>query len=84
MERVLATTPAGGVTVNDTLWHFGVHGLPFGGIGQSGMGAVHGHAGFDTFSKQLPVLRQARWPATDLLRPPYRGKVDRLIRFLAR
>jgi coniferyl-aldehyde dehydrogenase len=84
VERVLATTPAGGVTVNDTLWHFGVHGLPFGGSGQSGMGAVHGHAGFNTFSKQLPVLRQARWPATDFLRPPYRGKVDRLIRFLAR
>lgn len=84
VERILDRTLAGGVTVNDTLWHFGVHGLPFGGVGASGMGAIHGKAGFDAFTKQVPVLRQARWPATDWIRPPYRGKVDRLIRFLAR
>ncbi|HVI24918.1 MAG TPA: coniferyl aldehyde dehydrogenase [Xanthomonadaceae bacterium] len=84
VERILAGTVAGGVTVNDTLWHFGVQALPFGGVGASGMGALHGKAGFDTFSKQLPVLRQARRPATDWLVPPYRGRVDRLIRWLAR
>lgn len=84
IERILARTVAGGVTVNDTLWHFGVQALPFGGIGPSGMGALHGKAGFDTFSKQVPVLRQARWAATDVLAPPYRGRVDRLIRWLAR
>ena len=84
IERILARTLAGGVTVNDTLWHFGVQALPFGGVGPSGMGALHGKAGFDTFSKQVPVLRQARWAATDVLTPPYRGKVDRLIRWLAR
>jgi coniferyl-aldehyde dehydrogenase len=84
IERILDRTLAGGVTVNDTLWHFGVHGLPFGGVGASGMGAIHGKAGFDTFTKQVPVLRQARRAATDWIRPPYRGKVDRLIRFLAR
>ena len=84
VERILDRTVAGGVTVNDTLWHFGVQALPFGGIGPSGMGALHGKAGFDTFSKQLPVLRQARWPATDWLAPPYRGGVDKVIRWLAR
>ncbi|MGN6513042.1 MAG: aldehyde dehydrogenase family protein, partial [Lysobacteraceae bacterium] len=84
VERILARTRAGGVTVNDTLWHFGVQALPFGGIGPSGMGALHGKAGFDTFSQQVPVLRQARWAATDVLVPPYRGKVDRLLRWLAR
>ncbi|NUS39874.1 MAG: coniferyl aldehyde dehydrogenase [Lysobacter sp.] len=84
VERILARTSAGGVTVNDTLWHFGVQALPFGGIGPSGMGALHGKAGFDTFSRQLPVLRQARRAATDAFAPPYRGKVDRLIRWLAR
>lgn len=84
IERILQHTLAGGVAVNDTLWHFGVHGLPFGGVGPSGMGAIHGRAGFDTFSKQLPVFRQARWAASDWLKPPYRGKVDRLIRFLAK
>ncbi|HET6435884.1 MAG TPA: coniferyl aldehyde dehydrogenase [Xanthomonadaceae bacterium] len=84
IERILSGTIAGGVTVNDTLWHFGVQALPFGGVGASGMGALHGKAGFDTFSKQLPVLRQARRPATDWLVPPYRGRVDRLVRWLAR
>jgi coniferyl-aldehyde dehydrogenase len=48
------------------------------------MGAIHGRAGFDTFSKQLPVFRQARMPASDWIRPPYRGVVDRMIRFLAK
>jgi len=84
LARILHRTLAGGVTVNDTLWHFGVHGLPFGGIGASGMGSLHGKAGFDTFTKQVPVLHQARRPATDWIKPPYRGKVDRLVRFLAR
>ena len=84
IERILARTRSGGVTVNDTLLHFGVHALPFGGIGPSGMGAIHGRAGFDTFSKQLPVFRQARMPASDWIKPPYRGVVDRMIRFLAK
>ncbi|HZH43177.1 MAG TPA: coniferyl aldehyde dehydrogenase [Lysobacter sp.] len=84
IERILARTLAGGVTVNDTLVHFGVHALPFGGIGASGLGAIHGQAGFDTFSKLLPVLQQPLRAATDWLRPPYRGAIDRLIRRLAK
>jgi coniferyl-aldehyde dehydrogenase len=84
VERVLDATLAGGVAVNDTLVHFAVDALPFGGIGPSGMGAIHGRTGFDTFSKLLPVFHQSRWAATDLLRPPYTGIVDRLVRFLSR
>ncbi|WP_425480838.1 coniferyl aldehyde dehydrogenase [Montanilutibacter psychrotolerans] len=84
IERILAGTLAGGVTVNDTLLHFGAHGLPFGGIGPSGIGAIHGRFGFDTFSKLLPVFHQRRWTATDLIKPPYRGKIDRLVRWLAK
>lgn len=84
IERILECTRSGGVTVNDTLVHFGVHALPFGGIGPSGMGSLHGRAGFDTFSKQLPVFRQTRFAASDWINPPYRGWVDRLIRLLAK
>jgi coniferyl-aldehyde dehydrogenase len=84
VDRILESTLAGGVSVNDTLVHFAVDTLPFGGIGPSGMGEIHGRTGFDTFSKLLPVFHQARWAATDLLRPPYTGFVDRLVRFLAR
>jgi len=72
VERILGQVVAGGVTVNDTLLHFAADGLPFGGVGASGMGAYHGRAGFDAMSKLLPVLWQRRWAATDLLRPPYR------------
>jgi coniferyl-aldehyde dehydrogenase len=82
VETILGRLLAGGVTVNDTLLHFAANNLPFGGIGPSGMGQYHGRAGFDAFTKAMPVLWQARWSATDLIKPPYRGKVDRLIRFL--
>jgi coniferyl-aldehyde dehydrogenase len=83
VERVLGTIVAGGVTVNDTLLHFAINGLPFGGVGPSGMGAYHGRAGFDAMSKQLPILWQSRWAASDLLKPPYSriaGMLKALIR----
>src|SRR5690554_6498178 len=83
VERILHHTLAGGVTVNDTLLHFAASGLPFGGVGPSGMGAYHGRAGFDAMNKALPILWQPRRSATDLLKPPY-AKVDRLIRMLVR
>jgi coniferyl-aldehyde dehydrogenase len=83
VERILQHTLAGGVTVNDTLIHFGMNALPFGGIGPSGMGAYHGRAGFDAFSKQLPIAWQARRAGSDLLTPPY-AKVDRFVRMLLR
>ena len=71
VERILARTLAGGVSVNDTLFHFAVGNLPFGGVGPSGMGAYHARAGFDAMSKQLPVFWQARMTGGDLLKPPY-------------
>ncbi|WP_024888943.1 aldehyde dehydrogenase family protein [Luteimonas huabeiensis] len=83
VEQMLAAVLAGGVTVNDTLLHFAASALPFGGVGASGMGQLHGRAGFDALSKPLPVLWQRRWAATDLLKPPYR-RLDRLIRRLVR
>lgn len=84
VEKILAQTLAGGVTVNDTLLHFGAHDLPFGGIGPSGIGAIHGRNGFDAFSKRLPVFYQRPWAGSDLLKPPYKGKIDAMIRFLAK
>jgi len=83
VERVLAQVVAGGVTVNDTLLHFAVNGLPFGGVGPSGMGAYHARAGFDAMSKQLPILWQSRWAASDLLKPPY-SKIAGMLRALVR
>ncbi len=83
VEQILGNTLSGGVTINDTLLHFGISALPFGGIGASGMGAYHGRAGFDAFSKQLPILWQSNLAGSDLLKPPY-SKVDRFIKLLLR
>ena len=84
IKRVLATCTAGSVAVNDCLFQFAQSRLPFGGVGSSGMGAYHGHAGFLAFSKQVPVFRQARWSATAWLRPPYGARAERLLRWLLR
>ncbi|WP_454828250.1 coniferyl aldehyde dehydrogenase [Pseudoxanthomonas wuyuanensis] len=83
VEKILRSTLAGGVTVNDTVLHFGINNLPFGGIGPSGMGAYHGRAGFDAMSKALPILWQSRRAGSDLLKPPY-SKVQRFIDFIVR
>ena len=83
-ERVLDQTLAGGVSVNDAVLHIVQSKLPFGGVGPSGMGHYHGHAGFLTFSKQKPVFRQARFSSLALLRPPYGAFAERMLKFLTR
>jgi acyl-CoA reductase-like NAD-dependent aldehyde dehydrogenase len=76
IDRVLARTVSGGVTVNDTLLHIAQDDLPFGGVGPSGMGHYHGREGFATFSKMKPVFYQSRINGMGLFKPPY-GKAFR-------
>ncbi|GAB4187081.1 MAG: coniferyl aldehyde dehydrogenase [Wenzhouxiangellaceae bacterium] len=83
-RQVLDQTISGGVCLNDTLLHLAQTDLPFGGIGESGMGQYHGYDGFLTFSKKKAVFRQSRWNSAALFRPPYRGWKERLLAFLAR
>ena len=75
---------SGGVSVNDAVLHVGQDDLPFGGVGESGMGHYHGYEGFLTFSKLRPVFRQARRSPMELLMPPYGKRADRLLAFLNR
>jgi coniferyl-aldehyde dehydrogenase len=82
IDQVLARTHAGGVSVNDTLYHIAQHDLPFGGVGASGMGGYHGEAGFRTFSHLKPVFRQARWNGAGLLNPPYGARFRRMLALL--
>ncbi|NCT66252.1 MAG: coniferyl aldehyde dehydrogenase [Rhodanobacteraceae bacterium] len=82
VERVLAKSQAGGVTVNDTLLHIAQHDLPFGGVGASGIGAYHGEEGFRTFSRLKPVFHQARWSPVGWLNPPYGARFRRLLKVL--
>ncbi|MFD1773763.1 aldehyde dehydrogenase [Paenibacillus rhizophilus] len=57
-EEVLKSVSFGGGCINDTVYHIVSPYLPFGGVGNSGMGAYHGQAGFDTFSHRKSVLKQ--------------------------
>ncbi|QBB72355.1 coniferyl aldehyde dehydrogenase [Pseudolysobacter antarcticus] len=83
-ESVLNRTVAGGVAVNDTVFQIAQSKLPFGGVGPSGMGHYHGRDSFLTFSKQKPVLYQARFSTLSLLRPPYAKAADFLLKLLIR
>ncbi len=84
LERTLDTIVAGGVCVNDTLIQFGQDALPVGGVGPSGMGRYHGHAGFLAFSHELPVVRQPRLNGLGFFDPPYGRIADVLVKFLTR
>ena len=84
-DRVLAETRSGGVCVNDTISHMIGHHLPFGGLGESGMGAYHGKASFDCFSHQRSVLRRSLAFDVKLRYPPQRttlATLKRAYRFL--
>ncbi len=82
-ERLLGETSSGGGCINDTVSHVGSQELPFGGIGDSGMGRYHGRSGFETFSHQRGILTRSIWPDIMLRYPPYGRKV-RLLKALFR
>jgi coniferyl-aldehyde dehydrogenase len=77
-EKVISNTMSGGVCINDCVMHAAQHDLPFGGIGNSGMGQYHGYEGFIEFSKLRPVFKQGPMPAIAFLHPPY-GKTFEVI-----
>jgi aldehyde dehydrogenase (NAD+) len=59
--QVLQSTSSGGVCINDTVMQVGVNTLPFGGVGESGMGSYHGKASFSTFSHYKSILKKSFW-----------------------
>ena len=71
-------------TVNDTLLHFAHEDLPFGGVGDSGIGAYHGERSFLTFSNEMGVFHQAKLTPARLLWPPYGRTFERLVALLKR
>lgn len=60
-KEVLTKTTSGGACINDTLMHIGNHKLPFGGVGNSGMGKYHGKDSFLAFSNQRAVVTTPTW-----------------------
>ena len=81
-ERLRLRTSSGSLAFNDVVVQVGVPQLPLGGVGESGMGAYHGHTGFLTFSHQRSILEQRFWPDLALRYPPYAGKLPLLKRLL--
>ncbi|XP_032072163.1 aldehyde dehydrogenase family 3 member A2 [Thamnophis elegans] len=79
IDKMIAETSSGGVTANDVLMHFSIPGFPFGGVGNSGMGAYHGRFGFDTFSHlRACLIRSFKMEAANSIRypPNSQKKVD--------
>ena len=82
-EKVLKKLSFGGGCINDTVIHLASSHLPFGGVGESGMGKYHGKHTFDTFTNQKAVLKKFRWPDFSFRYPPYTlKKLQTLRKFL--
>jgi aldehyde dehydrogenase (NAD+) len=80
-RRTLETTSSGSVCFNDVVMQAGAAALPFGGVGESGLGSYHGKAGFLTFSHQRSVLERPFWLDLPFRYPPYKGKLG-LVKWL--
>lgn len=74
-QKIISEISFGGGCINDTLSHLGNPRLPFGGIGNSGLGNYHGKAGFDAFCHKKSILKKPVWPDIPLRYPPYDGKL---------
>jgi aldehyde dehydrogenase (NAD+) len=84
VEKILEGTSAGGTLVNDAILHLANPNLPFGGVGESGVGSYHGVFGFKTFSHERAVMRQTRSSLAPLLAPPYTKVTKRMMAILER
>jgi aldehyde dehydrogenase (NAD+) len=75
-KKWLAEIPFGGGCVNNASWHFTNFNLPFGGRGNSGIGAYHGKFSFDVFTHRKGVMKTPTWFDPDIKYPPFKGKLN--------
>jgi coniferyl-aldehyde dehydrogenase len=79
LQRLVAErTHSGGLSINDTMTHAGVDDIPFGGIGESGIGQYHGRDGFITFSKAKGTFSKGRFNGGRMVYAPYGGFLQRM------
>lgn len=81
-RKIIETFSFGGGCINDTVIHFANHRLPFGGVGNSGIGAYHGKLSFDTFSHKKAVVKKGNWLDLPLRYAPYTGKLKKVKKLL--
>lgn len=77
-KKLIQQYSFGGGTINDTTVHFANHNLPFGGVGESGVGGYHGKHTFDTFSHKKGVVTRGNWLDIPTRYAPYKGKLKQL------
>jgi aldehyde dehydrogenase (NAD+) len=79
LKNVLNSLSFGGATINDTLMHVASGYLPFGGVGESGMGSYHGKKSFDTFSHEKSVLFRSNLIDLDFRYHPYTKRKKKIV-----
>lgn len=83
-NEILKKTISGGACVNSASIHASIQSLPFGGIGNSGMGRHHGYEGFLSFSHQKSIFEAGIGFMPKMLYPPYGASLERILNFFIR
>ncbi|MCC0683636.1 aldehyde dehydrogenase [Clostridioides sp. ZZV14-6345] len=78
-DKILEMIPSGGCCINDTITHIATNYLPFGGVGESGMGSYHGKSGFDTFTHYKSVLKKLNLDIP-IRYAPYNDKLIKILK----
>jgi acyl-CoA reductase-like NAD-dependent aldehyde dehydrogenase len=81
-ERILNETSSGNASINECLMHVGNFELPFGGVGESGIGGYHGKLSFDTFSHLKGIMKKSTLADLAQRYPPYSESATKLIKKL--
>jgi aldehyde dehydrogenase (NAD+) len=81
-DKIIQKFSFGGGCINDTVIHFSNNRLPFGGVGNSGIGAYHGKMSFDTFSHKKAIVKKANWLDLPMRYAPYKGKLSQIKKIL--
>jgi aldehyde dehydrogenase (NAD+) len=79
IDELVANIPSGGACINNTVIHLANSNLPFGGVGDSGLGNYHGHFGFKALSHERGVMVQGAPALIGQFYPPYHKNIDRLL-----
>ena len=84
VQRVLSHCRFGGGCINDTVIHLASSAMPFGGVGESGMGGYHGRAGFEAFSHTRSIVDKKTWMDLPIRYQPYNDKKRKLLELFLR
>ncbi|XMB72616.1 aldehyde dehydrogenase [Mycoplasmatota bacterium WC30] len=83
-KKLLTHCNFGGGCINDTVMHVASDSLPFGGVGESGMGSYHGKASFETFSHYRSILRKENWLDVPVRYAPYTKLKEKIVKMFLR